>query len=270
MSRAIALAALAALLLTAGPARATSSADGEALAGGRQERAPARLAPAAGVAAPLPQLPDAPGPRSVTLSHGSTSRQVVHMSFDAGADRGYAEAILDTLQAEGVPASFGMTGQWAQANPDLVQRMVADGHQLINHTWEHRSWTGLSDHRGHQTAAQIQDTLDRTDAFLVDLTGQSTKPFVRPPYGDYDNAALEATYADGYGYSVMWTVDSWGWRGIPATQIIERCLRLAEPGAIILMHVGVESRDGPALQSVINGLRDRGYGFVSLRDLFES
>jgi peptidoglycan/xylan/chitin deacetylase (PgdA/CDA1 family) len=217
-----------------------------------------------------PQLPDAPGPRSVTLDRGSAARQVVHMSFDAGADRGYAEAILDTLKSEGVPASFGMTGQWAQANPDLVQRMVAEGHRLINHTWEHRSWTGLSDRRGHQTAAQIQDTLGRTESFLVDLTGQSPRPFVRPPYGDYDNAALEATYGAGYGYSVMWTVDSWGWRQIPATQIIERCLRLAEPGAIILMHVGIESRDGPALQSVISGLRERGYGFVSLEDLLAS
>src|SRR5215211_1758394 len=93
--------------------------------------------------AALPQLPDAPGPRSVTLSRGPTARQVVHLSFDAGADRGYAEAILDTLKAEGVPASFGMTGQWAQANPDLVQRMAAEGHRLINHTWDHRSWTGL-------------------------------------------------------------------------------------------------------------------------------
>jgi peptidoglycan-N-acetylglucosamine deacetylase len=229
-----------------------------------------RAAPPATAAAhaTLPELPDAPGPRSVTLSRGPAERQVVHLSFDAGADRGYAEAILDTLKSEGVPASFGMTGQWAQANPDLVQRMVAEGHRLINHTWEHRSWTGLSDQRGHQSAPQIQATLDRTESFLVDLTGQSTKPFVRPPYGDYDNAALEATYGAGYGYSVMWTVDSFGWRRIPATEIIARCLRLAEPGAIILMHVGVESSDGPALQSVINGLRQQGYGFVGLPELF--
>lgn len=258
MPRPAILAALLALLL----ASALSGPPPPASAG-------AALPPAAPLASPsLPQLPDAPGPRSVTLSRGPAARQVVHLSFDAGADRGYAEAILDTLKTEGVPASFGMTGQWAQANPDLVQRMVAEGHRLINHTWEHRSWTGLSDQRGHQTAAQIQATLDRTESYLVDLTGQSTKPFVRPPYGDYDNPALEATYNAGYGYSVMWTVDSFGWRRIPATEIIARTLRLAEPGAIILMHVGVESRDGPALPSIIAGLRDQGYGFVGLTDLF--
>jgi peptidoglycan/xylan/chitin deacetylase (PgdA/CDA1 family) len=268
MPRALILTALAALLLGSALSSAPPLTAGAATSGTAVPQLNA-LGTTAGPARPiLPQLPDAPGPRSVSLSRGPAAPQVVHLSFDAGADRGYAEAILDTLKSEGVPASFGMTGQWAQANPDLVQRMVAEGHRLINHTWDHRSWTGLSDQRGHQTAAQIQATLDRTDSFLVDLTGQSTKPFVRPPYGDYDNPALAATYDAGYGYSVMWTVDSFGWRRIPATEIIARCLRLAEPGAIILMHVGVESRDGPALQSIITGLREQGYGFATLPGLF--
>ena len=64
------------------------------------------------------------------------------LTFDAGEDRGYAEDILDLLQAEHVPASFGITARWAQANPDLVERMAADGHLLMNHTLEHRSFTG--------------------------------------------------------------------------------------------------------------------------------
>ena len=68
----------------------------------------------------------------------------------------------------------------------------------------------------------------------------------------------------------MWTVDSAGWRRIPATEIVARCLRLAEPGAIILMHVGAESQDGPALPALITGLRERGYGFVNLPDLYAS
>ncbi len=213
------------------------------------------------------QLPDSPGPRSLTISRGPAEPRVVHLSFDAGADRGYAESILDTLAAEGISASFGMTGQWAQANPDLIARIVAEGHQLINHTWDHRSFTGLSDGRGGLNAAQIQSELDRTENLLLDQTGKSTKPFFRPPYGDYNDAALAATYSDGYLYSMMWTVDSGGWRRIPAGQIVDRCLRLAEPGAIILMHVGVESRDGQALPAVIAGLREQGYGFVGLTEL---
>src|SRR5688500_11419614 len=142
------------------------------------------------LAAPLGQMPEVAGPRSLTLARGPATARVVHLSFDAGADRGYAGSILDTLAAEGVPASFGMTGMWAQANPDLIQRMAAEGHRLINHTWDHRSFTGLSDRRGGQNAGQIGFQLERTETLLVELTGQSTKPFFRPPYGDYNDAAL--------------------------------------------------------------------------------
>ncbi len=216
------------------------------------------------------QLPPAPGPRSVTLSRGPGNFRVVHLSFDAGADRGYAESILNTLAAEGIPASFGMTGLWAQANPDLIQRMASEGHQLINHTWDHRSFTGLSDRRGRQNLAQIHTELERTETLLLEVTGQSTKPFFRPPYGDYDDAALEATYSAGYHYNTMWTVDSFGWRRIPAADIVARCVRLAEPGAIILMHVGADSLDGPALPTLIGRLREQGYGFVTLPDLLIS
>jgi peptidoglycan/xylan/chitin deacetylase (PgdA/CDA1 family) len=220
------------------------------------------------LAAPLGQMPEVGGPRSLTVARGPAGARVVHFSFDAGADRGYAGSILDTLAAEGVPASFGMTGMWAQANPDLIQRMAAEGHRLMNHTWDHRSFTGLSDRRGGQNGAQIAFQLERTETLLVELTGQSTKPFFRPPYGDYNDAALAATFSAGYPYNMMWTVDSAGWRRIPAAEIVARCLRLAEPGAIILMHVGADSLDGPALPGLIAGLRERGYGFVSLEGLW--
>jgi peptidoglycan/xylan/chitin deacetylase (PgdA/CDA1 family) len=223
-----------------------------------------------GAAPAAAQLPEVPGPRSLTLTRGAPTARVVHLSFDAGADRGYAEAILNTLAAEGIPASFGVTGRWAEANPDLLQRMVAEGHQLINHTWDHRSFTGRSDRRGRQSPAQIRAQLERTEALFLELTGQSPRPFFRPPYGDYDDATLEATFSAGYLYNVLWTVDSFGWRRIPAGEIVARCLRLAEPGAIILMHVGIESQDGPALPALIAGLREQGYGFVSLVDLLAS
>jgi len=210
---------------------------------------------------------EVPGPRALTVTRGSGAARVVHLSFDAGADTGYAALILDTLAAEGVPASFGVTGQWAQANPELTRRIVAEGHELINHSWDHRSFTGRSDGRGGQTAAQIHEQLQRTEDVLVALTGQSPRPYFRPPYGDYDDRVLEAVYSAGYAYNVLWTIDSAGWRRIPAAQIVARCLGLAEPGAIIIMHVGAQSQDGPALAALIAGLRERGYGFVSLNAL---
>jgi peptidoglycan/xylan/chitin deacetylase (PgdA/CDA1 family) len=213
------------------------------------------------------QLPEVPGPRALTITRGSGAERVIHLSFDAGADTGYAALILDILAAEGVPASFGLTGQWAQANPDLTRRVVAEGHELINHSWDHRSFTGRSDGRGGQTAAQIHDQLRRTEELLVALTGHSPRPYFRPPYGDYDDRVLEAVYDAGYAYNVLWTIDSAGWRRIPAPEIVARCLRLAEPGALIIMHVGAQSQDGPALPALIAGLRERGYRFVGLSAL---
>src|SRR5688572_15223605 len=75
--------------------------------------------------------------------HGfDTTDRVLTLTFDAGSDRGYAPLILDTLRDEGIKASFGMTGGWAGANPDLIHRMVNEGHHLMNHSWTHRSFTG--------------------------------------------------------------------------------------------------------------------------------
>ena len=81
---------------------------------------------------------------------------------------------------------------------------------------------------------------------------------------------MEATFSAGYLYNMMWTIDSHGWRRIPAAQIVARCLQLAEPGAIIIMHVGAQSLDGPALPPLIAGLRQQGYGFVGLVELLSS
>jgi peptidoglycan/xylan/chitin deacetylase (PgdA/CDA1 family) len=201
--------------------------------------------------------------------HGAGTRRSVALTFDAGADRGYAEKILDILLYAGVPASFGMTGVWAEQNPDLVQRMVLEGHRLINHTYDHSSFTGLSTSRRPLTADQRRAQLERAERIIVELTGQSTKPLFRSPYGDTDAGVLRDIAGAGYAYNVLWTVDSRGWMGYSAGAIIERCLRLAEPGAIYVMHVGAAAQDGPALPAIIVGLRDAGYTFETVDRLLD-
>ena len=163
----------------------------------------------------------------------------VALTFDAGADRGYAQDILDTLSDYGIPATFGMTGTWAQANPELVQRMASDGHMVINHTFDHRSFTGLSDQLGGLSAEQRRNELLRADAIIAPLIGHTTCPWYRLPYGDGD-ARVRADVADiGYAQQVGWTIDTLGWRGAPVQSIVDRSLRLAAPNAIYVMHVGV-------------------------------
>jgi len=192
---------------------------------------------------------------------------VVALTFDAGADRGYAEDILDTLAAEQVPATFGMTGQWALANPELVARMAADGHMVINHTLDHRSFTGVSDHLGGLSGERRQAELLEADAIIEPLIGHTTCPWYRLPYGDDGPRVDQDTAEVGYTQKVGWTVDTLGWRGLRVQDIVARALRLAAPNAIYVMHVGVESRDGPALPTIIAGLREQGYGFATVAGL---
>ena len=187
---------------------------------------------------------------------------VVALTFDAGADRGYAEDILDTLSDEQVPATFGITGHWAEANPDLVERMAADGHMVINHTYDHQSFTGVSDHLRGLSADSRREELLTGDAVIAPLIGHSTAPWYRLPYGDSDLRAASDVAEIGYTEQVGWTIDTLGWRGAPVQSIVNRSLRLAAPDAVYVMHVGLQSRDGPALPLIIEGLRDEGFGFA--------
>jgi peptidoglycan/xylan/chitin deacetylase (PgdA/CDA1 family) len=185
----------------------------------------------------------------------------VALTFDAGADRGYAQDILDTLAGEHVVAAFGITGVWAKQNPELVRRMAADGHLIINHTRDHKSFTGLSDAGSGLSAAQRRTELEDADAIIAPLIGHSTRPFYRLPYGDDDARVATDVAPAGYTRKAGWTLDSWGWRGLRPQDILARCLAGAAPNAVYIFHVGQASQDASALPGLIHELRDRGYSF---------
>lgn len=208
------------------------------------------------------------GTRSIAVHRLPTSSKVVALTLDAGSDVGYTDLILDTLAAKGVAASFGVTGEFAAAHPDQVRRMAREGHVVMNHTYRHYSYTGVSSTRVFLSAADRQADLDRADAVLAPLIGRTTKPFWRPPYGDYNTSVLDDVGAIGYRYTVMWTFDSLGWKGLTVDQIVARVFERIEPGAIVVMHVGSQSQDGPALARIIDGLRDRGYSFTTIAAAF--
>lgn len=210
-----------------------------------------------------PSTSPAGGP-SVAVHRLPTSERVVALTLDAGSDLGYTDQVLDTLAATKVQASFGITGAFAAAHPDRVRRMAQEGHVVMNHSDSHRSFTGTSSSDVLLTSAERQADLRRADAILAPLVGRSTVPYWRPPYGDYDAGVLADVGAIGYAHTVMWTFDSLGWRGLTADQIVERVLDRVEPGAIIVMHVGSQSQDGPALRRVIDGLRADGYRFTTV------
>lgn len=188
------------------------------------------------------------------------SERVVALTFDAGSDRGYAEEILDALAAHGIKASFGMTGRWAESNPDLLTRMTDEGHVLINHSYDHPHMETLST---EERLAQ----LERTEDIINAITGTSTQPYFRPPYGSYNNQVLKDVGSAGYRYSVMWTVDCLGWKGIPPGDVAERCRNALQPGAILLMHVGIASTDYAALEDIISAIDQAGYRYATIREL---
>ena len=109
--------------------------------------------------------------------------------------------------------------------------------------------------------------MERADEIIQRITGRSTKPWFRSPYGDYDASVNAALGSLGYRYNVLWTVDSLGWQGVSPSTIVNRTVGGAVPGAIMLFHVGSQSQDAGALPAVITGLRQAGYGFGTVAEL---
>jgi len=247
------IAVLALVTLAAGKASAQTVPDGDPALPTCPESEPAVVS-----ATPPPIPSRVEGPSGV-----------VALTFDAGADRGYAQDILDTLSDAGIPATFGMTGRWAMANPELVQRMASDGHMVINHTFDHQSFTGLSDRLGGLSAEWRRYELVQADAIIAPLIGHTTCPWYRLPYFDGDRSVVGDVAEAGYTQQVGWTIDTLGWRGSSVQNILSRSLRLAAPNAVYVLHVGIQSRDGPALPSIVEGLKDMGYGFATVATLGE-
>jgi peptidoglycan/xylan/chitin deacetylase (PgdA/CDA1 family) len=202
-----------------------------------------------------------PGGAAVEVRRGPTDARAVALTFDAGSDRGFAADILDTLAREHIAAAFGMTGTWAADNPDLVRRMVAEGHLLLNHTQDHRSFTGYSTATAPLTAGQRIAELRGAEDAVRAAARVELPPYFRPPYGDSDDGVLRDLATAGYRWSILWTVDSLGWKGLSAHAIVDRCVQGAVPGAIYLFHVGSQSQDAAALGDLIAALRAGGYRF---------
>lgn len=204
----------------------------------------------------------APAP-AVAIGRGDPDKMTVYLTFDAGSDTGHTAEILDTLAANGIRATFGITGRWADANPALVRRMAAEGHLLVNHTYDHPSFTGRSTGEPALSRSERLDQLAQADAAIQATGVTTTVPWFRPPYGDEDASVRADVALAGYRYELLWTVDSLGWQGLAADSVLQRCLDRVVPGAIYLFHVGAASSDHAALQHIIDGLTARGYSFAT-------
>jgi peptidoglycan/xylan/chitin deacetylase (PgdA/CDA1 family) len=213
--------------------------------------------------------------RVITYNTFNTDEPYVALTFDVTFDRGDGPQILNILRDRGVRATFAVTGLWAQDNPDLIQRIVNEGHHLINHTWDHHSMTGeftgstVHQPRDPLTRQQIINQLQRTEDLIRNQVGIDMRPYVRPPYGDYSDETLSAMADAGYTHNIMWTIDTLGWYARPVSEVTRRALSVAQPGANILMHVGHGATDGAALPGIIDGYRELGYDFATVEDFVD-
>jgi len=184
-----------------------------------------------------------------TTTHASRDRRNVALTFDDGPDPVHTPAVLDTLAAEGVRATFFVVGEKVVAHPDLIARIVGDGHELGNHTYSHPY---LPLRRSHTVA----DELARTDDAIARITGTVPR-LARPPYGGRSPRNVRAFVRAGKQL-VLWDVNSFDWKGKPAEHVADRVLTRVRPGSIVLMH-DVCAHTPAALRLIIGGLRSRDY-----------
>jgi len=189
---------------------------------------------------------------------------VVALTFDGGANADGLNLILDTLRARGVPATFFLTGAFARAYP-VQSRRIATSYLVGNHTASHPDLTTL-------TRSQIVDQIRSAAATITTITGQNPRPYFRFPFGARNATALSLVNDECY-VAFRWTVDTLGWKGtsggMTADRVRARVLNALAPGAIVLMHAGSNpddrtTLDATALPGLIDGIRARGYAFVTL------
>jgi polysaccharide deacetylase family sporulation protein PdaB len=191
----------------------------------------------------------------------NTTNKVVALTFDDGADGANTNKILDILAKNNVKATFFLTGSGANNHPQYIKNIAAKGHQLGNHSYTHPDFTKL-------TATQMKSELDRTEALIKSLTGKTTKPIFRAPFGAVNSTVLNGVGAAGYGYTIQWNIDTIDWKGLTASQINTKVQTNIKPGSIVLMHTGAGAPGTPlALPTMISQLKAKGYQFVTVSQL---
>lgn len=188
-----------------------------------------------------------------------TDEKKIALTFDAAWGNEDTRRILEILKNHNVHVTFFMTGGWVETYPDDVKAILADGHDLGNHSENHKNMSQLSD---AECKEELQSVHDKVKA----LTGYDMFLF-RPPYGDYDNHVI--TNARELGYTtIQWDVDSLDWKDYGANDIVERVCnhKALGNGSIILCHNGAKYT-ADALDTLITRLQEAGYTFVPLSEL---
>jgi peptidoglycan-N-acetylmuramic acid deacetylase len=213
----------------------------------------------------LPSI-DNEGFKEIVKKHGAifladTTKKEIYLTFNNGYENGYTMKILDILNEKKVPAAFFVTGHYAKDQPNLLKRMMNEGHVIGNHSWSHTDMSQISNNR-------LKEELEKLKNEVSKITGQKEMPFMRPPSGIFSERVLEVGKELGYT-NVFWSITykDWdtkvqkGWR-----YAYDNVMSQLHPGAVIMLH-NVSKDNAEALGRIIDDTRNRGYDFKRLDQL---
>ena len=199
----------------------------------------------------------------VDKRHGDGDKdKVVYLTFDAGYENGNVERILDVLKEESVPGAFFILGNLLQKEPDLVKRMLLEGHTVANHTMHHHDMTRV------QSKKEFAEELLSLEQLFLEVTGREMPKYYRPPEGRFSEETMR--YAKELGYkTVFWSVAYADWdneKQKTESFAKEKILGNLHNGAVILLHP-TSATNAAILRDVIAEIRREGYRFGTLDEL---
>ena len=194
---------------------------------------------------------------------GSSTEKVAYLTFDSGYQNGATGKILDVLQRHQVPAAFFLVGNYIEKNPDLVRRMVAEGHTVGNHTMHHPDMSAISDPEAF--ARELGDL----EALYQQVTGQEMAKFYRPPQGLYSETNLAMAQKLGYR-TVFWSLAYVDWNNDAQPtpeQAFSKLLPRMHNGAVVLLH-STSQTNAQILDELLTRWKQEGYRFAPIEELF--
>jgi len=182
----------------------------------------------------------------------------IAMTFDDGPNPKNTPKLLDLLAARHIKATFFVVGECATDYPAIMKRIVAEGHEIGNHSWNHPNFGKSSDDK-------IRSQVQRTNDIILAETG--IKPtLLRPPYGSMTPKQRQWVH-DEFGYNIiLWDVDPNDWKEPGVNVVAQRIISGTRPGSIILSH-DIHAPTIEAMPMVFDALLAKGYKFVTVSEL---
>lgn len=186
------------------------------------------------------------------------SEKVIYLTFDCGYENGNTEPILDALKAHGAPATFFVVGHFLETAPEMVKRMVEEGHAVGNHTYHHYDVDTVDE-------KAFQEELQAVEELFRELTGTELSPYYRPPEGKCGITNLKRAQSLGYN-TIFWSLAhvDWDVNNQPSHDTaIDKLTGRIHPGAIVLLH-NTSSTNGEILDELLTKWEEMGYTFKPL------